>query len=145
MSVTVTGMETLKRNLEKMRSLYGKGVTDAVLKGGIIVQSAAKRGISSGNRSGKVYERSGGKTHQASAPGEFPKTDHGVLVASIAIEPGMEISNVFCDVGTNLDYGRNLELKMNREFLFPSLEQNRSKIEGIIADSVAEKSQRGPE
>ena len=142
--MNVTGMDALKRNLERMRALYGKGLADAVIKGGLLVQATAKKGISTGGRSGRIYDRGKGKTHQASAPGEFPKTDYGALASSIAIEPGVEISGMFCDVGTNLIYGRDLELKMDREFLFPSLEQNRARIEGLIATETAKTTERGP-
>ena len=44
------------------------------------VDSDAKKSIATGSRSGRIYTR-GSVRHQASAPGEFPKTDTGNLIA----------------------------------------------------------------
>jgi hypothetical protein len=47
-------------------------------------RNSAVEGIQGGGRSGKVYKRRS-ITHQASAPGEFPKTDTGELANNITV------------------------------------------------------------
>jgi len=43
--------------------------------------------ISTGQRSGRVYRRGKSGRHQASAPGELPKSDSGELVSHFAAKP----------------------------------------------------------
>ncbi|MFH1998718.1 MAG: hypothetical protein ABIK28_03510 [Planctomycetota bacterium] len=95
------------------------------------LQGNIKKGIMKGTRTGRLYEwmvdlpggadpdqewmrfpngkvlpiKMRNKPHQASAPGEFPKTDTGILASSI-----MRQSNRFSGmVGTDLKYGGFLE------------------------------------
>lgn len=46
-------------------------------------ERAFRRGIAS-SKSGRVYQRSGGRSHQASAPGEYPARDSGRHAATIS-------------------------------------------------------------
>ena len=81
---------------------------DAALKDmALAIQREAKRLIQSHASKGKKYKATkGGKYHYASKPGKPPNTDTGVLVKSIRIA----VHNKGYRVGTNLDYGRKLEL-----------------------------------
>jgi HK97 gp10 family phage protein len=55
----------------------------AIAKVSYKIEGDCKENISSGSRGGKVYNRGKKRTHQSSAPGEYPKTDFGTLVANI--------------------------------------------------------------
>lgn len=85
-----------------------KEVSDAVRAGAEEVQTEAVTSIMSGERSGRTYKR-GKKSHVASAPGEYPKSDSGNLVRHILIE--ME-SRLAATVGSRsgVPYARILEL-----------------------------------
>lgn len=85
------------------------------------VRNNAVKLVQQGSRSGRVYKR-GNITHQASAPGEPPKTDTGILVRSIRVEHRSESGEARVAVGA--EYGRALEFgtpKMAaRPFLRPA-------------------------
>lgn len=62
--------------------------------------------------SGRVYTRPGGKTHQASAPGEPPTTDTGRLINAIATAitaTGLLVTKVAVGVRLAIAYWRDLE------------------------------------
>jgi hypothetical protein len=59
-----------------------------------------------GPKSGRVYARSGGKSHQASAPGEAPAVDFGALVGSVQVE---QTSMLNANVYSNMEYAPLLE------------------------------------
>jgi len=71
--------------------------------------------------------------HQASAPGEPPKTDTGGLVSSIAIVLG----TMKAQVGTGLEYGKYLEFGTTRmeprPWLYPSLMENGDTLKRMVA------------
>lgn len=50
---------------------------------GVSAERAFKQGVAS-PKSGRVYLRSGGRVHQASAPGEYPARDSGRHLATIS-------------------------------------------------------------
>ena len=55
--------------------------------------------VSRGGGSGQVYRRGTRRQHRASAPGEYPATDSGRLVGSIAYEMhGPRSGSIFSDV-----------------------------------------------
>lgn len=51
-----------------------------------------------------------------------PRVQTGRLRSSIAAELGLDARGVFCDVGTNVVYGRYLELGTDRMKPYPFLE-----------------------
>ena len=69
-------------NIEASTKKYVKGISNEVLnrmKGaGETIRSNVIKTLS-GPRSGKIYKRANGKSHQASAPGEPPASDTGHL------------------------------------------------------------------
>lgn len=128
-SVDIIGMDRLTRRLQKLPAETQKGVKTALISSALLVETSAKKAISQGKKSGKIYKRRG-VTHQASAPDEAPATDRGRLVSSIShqeLADGLEVA-----VGTNLKYGRFLEFGTSniapRPWLYPSLKQNIKKI-----------------
>jgi hypothetical protein len=58
-------------------------------------------------KSGREYPRPGGRTHQASAPGEAPAIDYGNLVNSIQVD--FENGGLTGVVFTSRDYAAGLE------------------------------------
>jgi hypothetical protein len=66
-------------------------------------EKAFKDGIRS-PKSGRMYRRSGGGSHRASAPGEYPARDTGALEASI----GTTVSTWSVTIGTRRFYSRFL-------------------------------------
>lgn len=84
---------------------------------------------------GKAKYIVGYKIHRASAAGEAPAIPHGTLRDSIQVE---FISKMHRRVGTNIKYGKHLELgtrKMAaRPYLRPALDRAVSKVGGHIQD-----------
>ena len=142
---------------ELLEMVNSKG-TDAIKKGCFMVEGDAKRSMKPG--SGREYKRPGGKIHHASAAGQPPAVDTGRLRASVSSnwhgsgmergkvdsqaepddgvgQPDKELTGV---VGTNVDYGRYMEMgtvKLKpRPYLRPALEKNRSKILGLFRDLI---------
>lgn len=60
-------------------------------------------------KSGRVDKRKG-RTHQASAPGEAPAIDTGLLVNSI----NTETEELIAEIGTNVEYAPVLEIHLER-------------------------------
>lgn len=101
-----------------------------ILSATVRVERRAKQ-LLSRKGSGRVYRRGvtkGGRRrfHQASAPGQPPAADTGLLRASINRELSADGRGLVGRVGTSVKYGRYLELgttKMRaRPFLRPALE-----------------------
>jgi hypothetical protein len=83
------------------------------------VESEIKLAILTPPKSGRTYKR-GRQTHQASARGEAPATDTGLLVNSIFSEfpkPGVGI------VGIGAKYAGFLEFNLDRPYVSVSIEK----------------------
>lgn len=81
-----------------------------------------------GPHSGRTYYRKGG-AHRASAPGEFPATESGALMASIDTEVRMGGNAMSVTIGTNTAYAgfladgtsRMAKRKMSKEALIEGI------------------------
>ena len=73
------------KKIKKISFVSKKQAIKSIAKISFKIEGEAKYNIQTGSRSGVIYKR-GSKTHQASAKGEFPKTDKGALVAGINAE-----------------------------------------------------------
>ena len=83
------------------------------------IEGEIKLAILSGPKTGRIYKR-GRKTHQASAPGEAPASDKGLLVNSIFSEfpkAGVGI------VGIGVKYASYLEFDLDRPYVSVSIEK----------------------
>lgn len=80
--------------------------------------------------------RGGRVVTNRSKPGEFPKADTGLLMKSI--NRGVLVDKEFVDgwIGTPLDYGVILELKMNRSFLGRTVREEQNKIARILGKPI---------
>lgn len=70
---------------------------------GASAEAEFKRGIAS-PKSGRIYRRTGGRRHQASAPGEYPAKDSGAHIATV----GHKISGDEVVVGSGMFYAKFL-------------------------------------
>lgn len=139
-NVKVEGIEDLRATLKAEGVEAEKLVKTAVLQSALLIQGDARKLIQKGVKSGRVYpsKRSKNVMHQASAPGEPPATDTGRLVANVlfAIEQG----GYSARVGTDLEYGKNLEFgtrKMAaRPWLSRAITENSDKIINLISNAI---------
>ena len=148
---------------DKLVSKMEKLQVQALKMCGALLERDIKLSMKPGT--GNEYIR-GGKIHRASAPGQPPAVDTGRLRASITFnwsgsgrarapidnpsketkpsdsvgEPRAERHAVIVVVGTNVKYGRYLELGTTkikpRPYLRPALENNRAKFERIIYNTL---------
>jgi hypothetical protein len=104
-SIKIVGLRAHDDALRKIESAAKTNVDRAVLLGGEDLRSEIVRRIQRGSRSGRVYKR-GSRTHQASAPGEYPKSDSGRLASHVFMR---RVEPAVAEVGTAVVHGRPLE------------------------------------
>ena len=118
----------------KAENSIADNVDNAIFKAAFIVKTQAQRNIQTGNRSGALYKRGkSGITGQRSAPGEYPKTDTGVLAKNIYAEKRAFGVSV---VGTNIEHGQFLENGTRnmeaRPWLEPTYLESTDKIGNLV-------------
>lgn len=128
-------IKMLRRAPVEVRAGIGKALAQSVVE----LDAYAKKNIQGGSRSGRVYRRRS-VTHQASAPGQFPKTDRGQLVASLYFRVAADKLSAF--FGSKLNYARYLEFGTTRmkprPWLKPTLKANEATIVARLASAVAD-------
>jgi hypothetical protein len=120
-----------------------KGVSDALEATAVNTRTGVQRRIQNGPKTGRVYARGGGqnlsRTHQASAPGEAPATDTGVLVSSVYLENTARYERT---VGSRLAYAYYLEFGTQRikprPAWVPEVEKQRPEMRKRIERALAE-------
>lgn len=121
--VSVRGLDELVEALKRVNAAVEVSVSAALMAGGYVLEAAVKQDMAQ-PKAGRFYGR-----HQASAPGESPAMDSGVLAASIGTEADGERSVV---VGTNSEYAEPLEFgtarMAARPFMGPNAEAKRDEI-----------------
>ncbi len=136
--VTVSGRAALARKLGSLPRAIEAAIAPAIAEAAEEVRGEARATLDSGARSGRVYPRTQGRFHQASAPGEPPKSDSGRLADSLEVE----VRGLEARVGTGLARGRDLEFGTRdmapRPWLFPSLEKARPRVMKLVAEAVRE-------
>lgn len=104
------------------------GVEAAIVRGALAVEADAKR-LFKGRE-------------DASVKGEPPRVDTGRLRASITHRGQREGDEFYAEVGTNVEYARDVEEGTSRTwphpFLVPALAMNEEKIQEAIARAVQE-------
>lgn len=137
--MTVRGADKLIRQLQKLPMDLRSGIGSALTLSVVEMDAYAKQHISGGGRSGRTYRRRS-VTHQASAPGEFPKTDTGQLVGSLFFRVASDKLSAF--FGTKLAYGRYLEFGTSRmrarPWLAPTFRALKDKITSRVKAAVNE-------
>lgn len=112
-------------------SIPGK-VSQAVRKAGLDVQANAQTSMA-GGKSGKTYKRPGGKTHQASAPGETPAVDSGDLAGSFETEMDGQLTSV---VRVTSDHAAVQELGGKKQAARPYLRPALEKVKPTLVDAI---------
>jgi hypothetical protein len=137
--VAVRNADKIIRKLSRLRMDVRAGIGQALAVSVVEMDAYAKQKIQGGSRSGRVYRRRS-VTHQASAPGEYPKSDTGQLVASLFFKVAADKLSAF--FGTMLDYGKWLEygtrLMSARPWLLPTLKACKARIRERMKKAVAE-------
>jgi HK97 gp10 family phage protein len=136
---TVTGVNDVINNLNKLRDEVGEEMADSLYAAGEVVRGSAIRSIQEVSAGSQVTRyRNGGNSYQhtASKPGDAPNTDSGDLVKSIAVEA--KLDGVY--VGSNLDYAAHLEFGTSnmapRPWLLPAKLKSHKKIVQLIAKGI---------
>lgn len=110
--MAVTGKIIGRRKIKKQFGDIGlniiKDTHKEMLKIIIEMDADVKKTISTGGRSGKVY---GKRKHQASAPGEAPKTDRGGLVAGFLFDVRGTKKNIIGRIRNISKYAAAVEFK----------------------------------
>lgn len=97
----------------------------------LLLHGDATLKLQKGGRSGIIYKRGDG-FHQASASGENPKSDRGILLSSLRFRA----TKRFGVIGTNKIYAEILEDDLNRPWLNQTLDEAGNKINRIIANNI---------
>tara|TARA_X000001382_G_scaffold5313_1_gene4517 strand:+ start:168 stop:623 length:456 start_codon:yes stop_codon:yes gene_type:complete len=127
---------------KKIKNISAKGkqlIQHAVFKSVADVEKHAKKSISQGSPSGRIYQRYKPKrTHQASAPGQPPATDTGFLVNNIKRK--MDSDNMGGEIASRSTYSKFLEFgtskMLPRPYMFPAMEKNKKKIKDRIKKAM---------
>lgn len=110
--VKLEGSKEFMEALEKSRSLSKLAAFKFVAAMTFEVHSHIIKGIQRGPASGRTYRKyNPNRMHTASAAGEFPMSDTGRLANSVIKDVSTNKEDPKGMVGTNLDYGKYLELK----------------------------------
>jgi len=127
--LNVTGLQEMINDLRRVGA-SGRDVLEGVLTDlALDTHREAVRGIQGGPNSGRVYQKyNPRRTHQASAPGQYPASDTGRLASNVIFDlpRGNRLRST---VGTNILYGEWLEFGTSRmaarPWLVPSVEKAR--------------------
>lgn len=127
-SKTLASIDRAERELE---AKFDAQLAAAVL----LIENEAKKNVQTGGRSGKWYKRRS-VAHQASAPGEYPKTDTATLVRNIFSERIGRLHYRVGARGKGAPHGKWLELGTQhmapRPWLSRTIKENRDRISKII-------------
>ncbi len=111
MTSGVTGGDKLNKQLGKMSDAVRKRVGVEVTAGAFAIQNRAITSLQRGAKTGRVYDKGNGITHQASAPGEPPASDTGNLARRIDVE--LSADRLSASIGVHnllfTPYARRLE------------------------------------
>lgn len=131
-SAEIKGGKRLVAALEKLPSLAKLEFLQALKNGAILIHGEAVKSIQAHRSKGIRYGN-----HVASKPGNPPNTDTGLLVSSIQWE--IDQNKMRSVVGTNLDYGRDLEIKRDRAWLQPAYLKTLPAVKRLFRVRIARK------
>ena len=126
MSVDTRGLSQQLRRAVDARELTDEAIK-AVRRGAARIQGDVVQSIQQSPPTGKVYRR-GNINHQASSPGNPPRTDTGRLVQSTRVEPNPQGADVVVAAkhAKPLEYGTRHMAP--RPFLAPAAERNAERL-----------------
>ena len=140
--MTIKNLKQFQARMKKRIDNADKKMARALARSTMIVQAEAQESILSGAKSGRTYMR-GGRPHTASAAGEAPANDTGVLAGGITTSVEKEDRNTLVGYvkahargGSGGNYAVHLEFGTRtmaaRPFMQPSLQKNERKIKQIF-------------
>jgi hypothetical protein len=126
-SVEMQGLSELMAQLQRIEDIGDQVVLETITDLVTDTHQFAVDGIAGPPATGTVYEKYNPKrTHQASAPGQYPATDTGRLLVGVRMELPSP-SKMVGRVGTAVKYGPYLEFGTSkmaaRPWLLPSFEK----------------------
>lgn len=133
-SIRVRGVEAAQKKLKEFS--LEKEFVAALGASALLVHTEAVKSIQEHRSRGVAYRRRG-VVHIASKPGSPPNTDTGKLVRSIKFE--IDERELRARVGTDLDYGRDLEVKRDRAWLQPAYLKRKAEIKRLFGAIRARK------
>ncbi|WP_020476265.1 HK97-gp10 family putative phage morphogenesis protein [Zavarzinella formosa] len=132
-SVKIEGLDRLEQTTQRIREAVAAELAAAMYASAKKIEAEAKRSIAQGGKTGRLYKRGKNVFHRASAPGEAPATDTGLLINSIRgdLDRGGLANGVLQgNVTVGVDYGKMLEFGTQkiapRPFLFPAFEKSKA-------------------
>jgi HK97 gp10 family phage protein len=132
----IEGLDRVKAEIKRIGKEAEQGVANAVKATALEVISDVKKRIQRGPKTGRTYTR-GNITHTASAPGQAPATDTGVLASSVYFTQSSKLSAV---VGSRLAYASYLEFGTTRikprPSWTPAVEAAAPKLQKRIEDAI---------
>jgi len=132
---TVSGNDELLRKLHKLQTAVSGGTGKAMLAGALVLEDFIEESMHEDHH-GRIYSR-GGRTHQASAPGETPAIDFGHLVNSI--ESSL-IDSTSSQVATDSDIAPFLEFGTSRmearPFMRPAADEHEEDVVQAVSKAI---------
>lgn len=128
-----SSIQRLRTRLKRIPDTGDNLVRKAMHEATGLVRGEAVTSIQRGNKTGELYTKYNPKRqHQASAAGEAPATDTGLLVSSITSNVKQSGTTLIGQIIASTEYAPALEFgttKMAaRPFMQPALDKNRKKI-----------------
>ena len=137
MKAHIIGDKKLMEAFDELKRTSTKELEKEIMAAGLLVKTTAVEKIQQSPASGEWYfNYKSHRWHRASAPGEPPATDEGILASSIEVK--QVGNNVY--VFTGKKYGKYLELGTlhiaPRPWLKPSLKEHRDDIQKNIGRAI---------
>lgn len=126
---------TIRDRTPELMQKLDAAIERFVVKGADYIQGQLERTLNLGDRSGRIYKRGKTRIHQASAPGEPPKSDSSNLVGSIQqIFP----STLEAKIGTPVEYALYLEDPngLNRPLWQKTADDSLPTLEKMLNDEI---------
>lgn len=139
--VTISGTDAVQKYLQKSLKGSQDGIDKAVKATALEVITDVKKRIQRGPKTGRTYTR-GNITHTASAPGQAPATDTGVLASSVYFTQSAKYE---ATIGSRLAYAAYLEFGTTRikprPSWTPAVEAATPKLQKRIEDAIRKAAQ----
>lgn len=104
--IEIKGLKEVQDSIRAYQGDISKQLELIINAAAIEAVSDVRRAIQGPPKTGIEYQRGKGKIHRASAPGQAPATDTGILVSSIYNEDRGRYTRA---IGSRLDYAYYLE------------------------------------
>lgn len=140
--VRVTAKITNKSRTASVLKDYEGDLRALIGRAGNLVRNTAVQSINQGAKSGVSYTKySPRRTHKASAAGQPPAADTGLLANNIVLD--IDANGFGANVESRADYSTALEFGTSkmaaRPFMQPALEENKPKISRLAKQMIKAK------